>query len=265
MIVVGAASSGEDISLEIASVADIVILSFKNPPKPTSLPSNIHQRSPIKEVDNDGRVVFDDGSVFKVDIIVFCTGYLYEFPFLAPECKIKVKNKRVFPLYKHLFNIIYPSMAFLGLTRHGLTIPVFHLQAQFVVCVLSGKKTLPTQSEMEIDTDNEIKDRSDIGLPEKHFHSLGERRWEYFRAISMLSGCEPVSKLVKNIYHEIIHQRKTNLLNYKTGNYKELNNEEFIELEPKLERKELPASYTAIFGTKCPCPCPNCSSSFNLN
>ena len=83
------------------------------------------------------------------------------------------------------------------------TIPVFNRQAQFVVNVLLAKNTLPTQSEMEIDTDNEFKDRLDHGMPEKHFHTFGERMWEYFKIISMLSGCEPMPKLIQKIYYEI--------------------------------------------------------------
>lgn len=44
-----------------------------------------------------------------------CLGYKYSFPFLNIECGIHVKDNTVQPLYKHIFNIRYPSMVFIGL------------------------------------------------------------------------------------------------------------------------------------------------------
>ena len=92
--ILGAAFSGKGIAVEIAAVAKHVTLSHKTPPLPTNLPSNVNEKLPIKEIDTYHLVVFEDDSICEADIIVFCTGYLYDFPFLTPECEIKVKNKK---------------------------------------------------------------------------------------------------------------------------------------------------------------------------
>ena len=238
VVILGAASSGRDIAVEVSTVADKVILSHKNPPLPTELPSNIIEKLPIKEVDSLGHIVFGDGTTTETDIIVICTGYLYDFPFLAAECEIKVQNERVFPLYKHLFNIKYPSMAFIGLSKVVIPFPLFHLQAHYVANILSGKETLPSQSEMETDTNNEFEERQNSGQSEKHYHILGERMWRYFDTISALSSCDPIPSVIQRLYDEVKYHRNTNLLHYREANFSIVNEEEFVELEPKLKTKD---------------------------
>ena len=50
-MILGAASSGKDIAVEIAAVAKHVTLSHKTPALPTNLPSNMNEKLPIKEID----------------------------------------------------------------------------------------------------------------------------------------------------------------------------------------------------------------------
>lgn len=100
----------------------------------------------------DGCVVFRDGSTIKVDVIMHCTGYtsaaylqgcnsfhtsfhfamlveandvfpafmlssyLYDFPFLGDDSTITVEDNCVDPLYKHVFPIeVAPDLSFIGL------------------------------------------------------------------------------------------------------------------------------------------------------
>ena len=51
----------------------------------------------------------------EAEAVILATGYHYNFPFLAPECGVKVENRVVQPLYKHLISIANPSLAFVGL------------------------------------------------------------------------------------------------------------------------------------------------------
>lgn len=44
------------------------------------------------------------------------TGYIFSFPFLSVDCGLSLEDKfLVTPLYKHLININYPTMAIVGL------------------------------------------------------------------------------------------------------------------------------------------------------
>ena len=51
----------------------------------------------------------------EAEAVILATGYHYTFPFLAPDCGVKVQNRVVQPLYKHLISIANPSLAFVGL------------------------------------------------------------------------------------------------------------------------------------------------------
>ena len=47
--------------------------------------------------------------------MILATGYHYNFPFLDSECGVRVENRVVQPLYKHLISIAHPTLAFVGL------------------------------------------------------------------------------------------------------------------------------------------------------
>lgn len=50
------------------------------------------------------------------DVIVFATGYDYDFSFLSQACGIVIEPQKVVsPVYQHLINIEHPTMALLGL------------------------------------------------------------------------------------------------------------------------------------------------------
>ncbi|DBA74144.1 TPA: hypothetical protein ACH3X1_010945 [Trebouxia sp. C0004] len=91
VVLVGASASGEDICREIAEVADKVYLcarSWQNPAWATeTIPfghqHNIWRRPVPTHLAKDGSVTFSDGQqVEEVDTVIYCTGYLYTFPFL---------------------------------------------------------------------------------------------------------------------------------------------------------------------------------------
>jgi|UniRef100_A0A7S2UXY2 dimethylaniline monooxygenase (N-oxide forming) len=97
---------------------------------------------------------FDDGSEFKCDIVVACTGYKNIFPFLEdthPEIAAYGQNPR--KLYKQVF---IPGMgyefAFFGFTRpaFGSIPPTSEMQARLFAMVVNGDFKLPSKKEMEL-------------------------------------------------------------------------------------------------------------------
>lgn len=57
-------------------------------------------------------------------------GYEFTFPFLSPECGIRVVNNRVVPLYKHTLHRDRPSMALIGIPYCVVPFVVFHYQVR---------------------------------------------------------------------------------------------------------------------------------------
>ena len=57
--------------------------------------SNIWRRPPPLELHEDGRISFADGTTSEaVDTVMFCTGYRYSYPFLAPTDLVDVAENR---------------------------------------------------------------------------------------------------------------------------------------------------------------------------
>ena len=97
---------------------------------------------PIDHV-TETSAVFTNGEREKVDVILLCTGYQYDFPFLDPACGVTLKDngRRVTPLYKHLIHTQYPSLFFIGLLHLVIPFTVFDLQVRVAMKVLQGSIT----------------------------------------------------------------------------------------------------------------------------
>ncbi|XP_041967789.1 LOW QUALITY PROTEIN: flavin-containing monooxygenase 5-like [Alosa sapidissima] len=95
-------------------------------------------------------VIFEDGTVVdEVDVVVFATGYNYDFPFLPED--LRVKDGYRLSLYKHIFppSLEKPSLAVVGFI-HGLgaIIPLAEMQARWASRVFKGLTKLPSESIM---------------------------------------------------------------------------------------------------------------------
>lgn len=92
------------------------------------------------------KVCFIDGTEAEVDIILQSTGYYTKFPFLPTKYTEVPLSK----LYKFVFNINDPSLAFVGFVRPIIgSIPgLAELQSRWVGRVFSGKVTLVRKEEL---------------------------------------------------------------------------------------------------------------------
>ena len=114
---------------------------------------------------------FADGTIeTDVDAIVYCTGYLYSYPFLdSLEPPVITTGRLVHGLYKQLFNVHHPTLAFAVLQKKIIPFPLSEVQAAAVSKVWANKLHLPAKEQMEL---LEVKERDDQGA-EGDFHILG--------------------------------------------------------------------------------------------
>lgn len=59
-------------------------------------------------------------------------GYKYKYPFLSPECGVRVEDNHVQPLFKHFLNIEHPTMYFIGIPTNTTGFCMFDLQVKTV-------------------------------------------------------------------------------------------------------------------------------------
>eukprot|EP01043_Picozoa_sp_COSAG02_P043226 COSAG02_NODE_3747_length_6292_cov_3.278379_4_plen_430_part_00 len=176
VMVVGAAGSANDIAPEIATVASEVIRAHKSyatrtsdaeasPTATPDTPSHLDSRHHIsegREADSDSATnirylpepvaVSATGSIRfapnaagliaaeQVDLIVLATGYKYRFDFLRESGLLQDTNERsVRPLYRHVFHIDHPSLAFVGLPFKVIPWVLFYIQAEWVARVWASR------------------------------------------------------------------------------------------------------------------------------
>lgn len=119
----------------------------------------------------DGRqVMFEDGSGFKPDLVILCTGFETKMPFLEERIASA-------PRYLNTFNPeAGESLGFIGFLRprFGAIPPLAELQARWFALVQSGGRKLPSQEKM----------------------SASINEWERYRAYVFRALRQPLDHLV---------------------------------------------------------------------
>ncbi len=101
----------------------------------------------IERLEGD-RVRFSDGSVERIEKIVYCTGYKISFPFFASELLDPSPDNRI-DLYRRVVHPDLQGLYFIGLIQPlYATMPLAELQSEWVADILQGSVTLPGREHM---------------------------------------------------------------------------------------------------------------------
>ena len=226
VVLVGAGPSGWDISLDMATSARKIYLSYSQSMiQNCKMGDNIEHVPLVQSVSSDGMVHFTGGTTRKADAILLCTGYKYSFPFLSTECGVTVDTmgKRVNSLYKDVFHTTFTSLCFVGITDLISAFPVLALQARAVASVLGGKVLLPSREEMEADIDNEREELKDAGMAPHYIHLLATKQGPYCDELSKISGCENIDPVVNSLWAQTLADAQRDVVNYRKTEYRIVN------------------------------------------
>ncbi|XP_070575792.1 uncharacterized protein [Ptychodera flava] len=219
VVLLGAGSSGKDIALDICEFAKKAILSHNKEQMICQLPSNMTEKPGIERL-TEKEVLFTDGTSEPTDVLLLCTGYNYDFPFLTPECNVKVVDQHITPLYKHLIHTQYPTLAFIGIISIVCPFPQFDCQVKFTMAVLNGSLKLPSQEEMEEDARKDYEwRRNTLGFPNRYAHVMGILQWEYNNELSKIAKIPAIPKAVSGLFNALDEERLKNLMHYKEVDY----------------------------------------------
>nr|XP_043621947.1 flavin-containing monooxygenase FMO GS-OX5-like isoform X1 [Erigeron canadensis] len=176
VVVIGCGPSGVDLSREIATVAKEVHISSRDPHlKVANLEkhNNLWQHPKIDRVNKDGTIIFEDGFSIEADIIFHCTGYKYHVPFLKTNDIVRIQDKRIGPLYKHVFPPKLASgLSFVGIPLSSILFPLIEGQSRWIAKVLSKKVSLPSENEMMSEIEQHYREMEEKGIPERRTHSI---------------------------------------------------------------------------------------------
>lgn len=231
VLVIGAGPSGVDLANEISKVAMRVTLShhLKEPPKTKFLP-NVDQKPDVTRLTSVG-VEFTDGTSQNYSIIFYCTGYKYSFPFLSVDCGINCEDNYVRPLYKHCLNINRPSMAFIGLPFYVCATQMFDLQSRFFLTFATGRKKLPSKTEMMADHDQEMTERWSRGFRKHQAHLMGEDQQVYYDDLSTAAGIERLKPVISKLHNFSSLRFLDDLVNFRKEVFRIVDDEIFVQVK----------------------------------
>lgn len=148
MCVVGVGPSGIDIALELSGIAATTTLVARTDEAFSPLGvrrDSVARRVGLSGVDEAGRITFADGGPAVVaDVLLFCTGYRYAYPFLEGRPTRTGPGEthstslaglpfrsgdHVAPVVSQLLHAAAPSLAFVGLPQRVNPVPVAEAQA----------------------------------------------------------------------------------------------------------------------------------------
>jgi cation diffusion facilitator CzcD-associated flavoprotein CzcO len=100
----------------------------------------------IERLEGDS-IRFTDGSVERVDRIIWCTGYKITFPFLDEG--LVSPNDNEIKLYRRVVHPELPGLYFIGLIQPlGAIMPIAELQSEWAADLIQGAAGLPTHDRM---------------------------------------------------------------------------------------------------------------------
>jgi Flavin-binding monooxygenase-like len=153
VLLIGNGPSGADLANQLLYHAHSVVRSVRSEPNPLAVANpKIKDLAPIKRFTKD-TIELVDGTILKnIDMVIFCTGYLYTLPmfpkgagFITPE------GAYVHKLYRQTFYAEDPTLAIMGLPKQVIPFPTFQNQAIIVAKVWAGKLPLPSREVMKKD------------------------------------------------------------------------------------------------------------------
>lgn len=158
VLVVGGIASGSDIAIQSSATAKKVYVSCDETTILSKVENPFIEIIPrIKEYNvKDRSISFEDQTINNIDEVIFCTGYLYDVPFL----KLDICKKRyISDLYNQIFYIPDPTLTFVGLGKDVNPFPFAEAQSSVIARYYSGRLNLPSTNVMYEEFNNELKNK----------------------------------------------------------------------------------------------------------
>jgi len=205
VLLMGGGPSGMDIATEIGRVAERVIISMgRGVISFVNMAHNIEKAGHIISIDED-QVVFEEHSqAVHVDTIVWCTGYEKSMPYLAPDCGLSILEDGyvVDPLFMHVINLNYPTMAVLHINTGNVPFPAMDMQARFFLTLIK-ENMVPSQQKMRDWLEQDQEWRRRLGMLPKHRHKvMGEKllHWgKYMNQLAKQAKLEPLPRVLDDM------------------------------------------------------------------
>lgn len=210
ILLVGSSFSAEDLAIKsIVAGADKVTICYRSQPTNLVFPMGIDEKPLLTKIEGS-TVRFRDGSWADYDVIIYCTGYLYDYPYMERSLRLNISEKRHMPLYKQVVHPKNTRLMYVGVQNLAYTFPLFWLQGHLCAQAISGEVKLPSvETMMEYIRVNEEKRGSlksileaiefQTGYLNELSHQLGK---------PSVDGMHFVRQWLKDRYEDIGHYKR---------------------------------------------------------
>ena len=146
LLIVGGGYSAEDIAMQCYKFgAKSITITYRSCPMDYKWPTNVREVPLLQRVEGR-RAHFKDGThTDELDCIIMCTGYRQHHSYLADGLRLRMSGNYFIPpnLYKGVFWLAEPRLAYLGMQNQTYTFTMFDAQAALVRDVFLGFVHLP--------------------------------------------------------------------------------------------------------------------------
>lgn len=194
VMIVGSRASGADLVSLLAPFAKLTIQSVRATKGPIFKKTFANQEKVVRAgevvsyVCKDGgfNVETSDGQFFAPDVVIYCTGYQYSYPFLRDEIPNLTDGVILPDVYLHTFYTPDPTLAFVGVPVDAVSFRAFEYQAVWVARYISGQVELPSVDLQQLWNNQRFSERGST----RFYHSLSslEAVQEFFDTVTELGG-----------------------------------------------------------------------------
>ena len=223
MLIIGSSFSAEDLALQAYKYGvENIIITYRTNPLGYKWPNGIEER-PLVIKFEEKAAHFKDGTTAEIGVVVFCTGYLIEFPFLSEELRLKTELS-VFPdnLYKGVvwINGGNDKLMYIGIQYNLYFVNMFDAQASFACKNIMGTLELPSKREMlsDIRKWTEMKDAMDS---HDAFQVLGSMA-KYFKHIVITTGYRTDVLKAEELMAEMMNHRRENICTFRDKQFRSI-------------------------------------------
>ncbi|KAG8901901.1 hypothetical protein FRB99_005004 [Tulasnella sp. 403] len=210
VLVIGAGSSGQDITQELGTVAAEVYHAIRGATRDDSVTPRKRGEVVGFHSHGEGAVVYADGTVdYGIECVVLATGFHLDFPMMRQmKCGLPPPHKgfpphlynsrlHVYPLARQIFPLhteIPPSaLAFIGLPCRVVPFPLFEAQAAAALQVFAHPEKFDVEKETALVLERRRLIEEEVGADEcavaKRWHRLPkDEQWEYRRELFEFAG-----------------------------------------------------------------------------
>ncbi|RYC59039.1 hypothetical protein CHU98_g7164 [Xylaria longipes] len=169
VVIVGSGPSGLDIASQISGVCESPLVISARSPIPEDMAAYLGAGDRVRVVGTIKRFLVDEKGIevrsevagedteriVDIDAILFCTGYLYTFPFISASSlpsstpSLITDGRRVHGLARHFIHTYHPTLVFPGLPIKIIPFPLAEAQAAVFSRLWTNRLQLPSHEELQ--------------------------------------------------------------------------------------------------------------------